>query len=67
MMFDILCFLLGTAHESMRGADLAIANAAFFVKRKLRDPGSPECSLITRRRVIYVCGYDPQGPQGHAQ
>ncbi|MGB8447352.1 MAG: hypothetical protein WCE32_23550, partial [Pseudolabrys sp.] len=21
--------------------------------------------MITRRRVIYVCGYDPQGPQGY--
>ena len=36
-----------------------------FAKLKLRDPGSPECSLITRRRVIYVSGYDPQGPQGY--
>ena len=32
---------------------------------KLRDPNSPEHRLITRRRVIYVSGYDPQGPQGY--
>jgi pimeloyl-ACP methyl ester carboxylesterase len=31
---------------------------------KLRDPNSPEQCLI-RRRVIYVSGYDPQGPQGY--
>ncbi|MGB8075199.1 MAG: hypothetical protein WCF55_20535, partial [Pseudolabrys sp.] len=31
---------------------------------KLRDPNSPEQCLI-RRRVIYVSGYDPQGPLGY--
>ena len=32
---------------------------------KLRDPNSPGHCLIKRRRVIYVSGYDPQGPQGY--
>src|SRR5215475_10832097 len=30
-----------------------------------QNPSSPEYRLITRRRVIYVSGYDPQGPQGY--
>jgi pimeloyl-ACP methyl ester carboxylesterase len=32
---------------------------------KPKNPGSPESCLITRRRVIYVSGYDPQGAQGY--
>src|SRR5262245_4828564 len=39
----------------------AIANSA----AKPKSPGLLEYSLVTRRRVIYVSGYDPQGPQGY--
>jgi pimeloyl-ACP methyl ester carboxylesterase len=41
----------------------AIAKLGRFIKPK--NPGSPEYCLITRRRVIYVSGYDPQGPEGY--
>jgi len=41
----------------------AVANSARFTNSK--NPNSPEYRLITRRRVIYVSGYDPQGPQGY--
>jgi pimeloyl-ACP methyl ester carboxylesterase len=45
-------------------ADICFAVRKFsrFINRKT---GSPEYRLITRRRVIYVSGYDPQGPQGY--
>jgi class 3 adenylate cyclase len=39
------------------------ANARFSIKP--RNPTSLEYCFITRRRVIYVPGYDPQGPQGY--
>src|SRR5262249_33439496 len=40
----------------------AIANSPVLLNK---NPGSPEYCLITRRRVIYVSGYDPQGAQGY--
>jgi pimeloyl-ACP methyl ester carboxylesterase len=42
-----------------------ICNRKFGRFIKPKNPGSPEYCLITRRRVIYVSGYDPQGPEGY--
>jgi len=42
-----------------------ICNRKFGRFIEPKSPGSPEYSLVTRRRVIYVSGYDPQGPQGY--
>ena len=50
------CFVLGTANEIILVGQICNRNFGRLVGG---------WRLITRRRIIYLSGYDPQGPQGY--